>query len=60
VLASLVLAQNSLEQEILAPVSARTIGVGKSWYAVTNTAELANSHTAAVWCWLEQVASGSS
>jgi LysR family transcriptional regulator, glycine cleavage system transcriptional activator len=51
VLASLALAQGAIEEGGLAPVGGRVMDTGKSWFAVTNDAELANLHTAAVWLW---------
>lgn len=57
-LASVALAQAALDDGTLVPVSAREIESGKSWYAVTNAEELENSHTAAVWRWLDQLSAG--
>jgi LysR family transcriptional regulator, glycine cleavage system transcriptional activator len=56
VLASLALAQGAIEEGRLAPIGARALGSGKSWFAVTNAGELENPHTAAVWQWMEGVA----
>ena len=52
-LASLALAQGALEAGRLARVGSRDLLSGKSWFAVTNAAELENPHTASVWKWLE-------
>jgi LysR family transcriptional regulator, glycine cleavage system transcriptional activator len=54
-LASLALGQKALEKGSLATVGSRSLNSGKSWYAVTNTEELENPHTEAVWRWLEIV-----
>jgi LysR family transcriptional regulator, glycine cleavage system transcriptional activator len=53
VLASLALAEAAIEDGRLAPISARALSLGKSWFAVTNAGELENPHTAAVWRWME-------
>jgi LysR family transcriptional regulator, glycine cleavage system transcriptional activator len=56
VLASLALAQTAIEDGRLAPIGARALSSGKSWFAMTNAGELENPHTAAVWRWMEGVA----
>jgi LysR family transcriptional regulator, glycine cleavage system transcriptional activator len=53
VLASIALAQGAIEAGGLAAVGERTLGAGKSWFAVTNAEELENLQTASVWRWLE-------
>ena len=52
-LASLALAEGALEEGRLLRVGSRTLSSGKSWFAVTNAAELQNAHTASVWDWFE-------
>jgi LysR family transcriptional regulator, glycine cleavage system transcriptional activator len=55
VLASLALAEGALENGRLVAVGPRNLNTGKAWFAVTNAGELENTHTAAVWRWMENV-----
>jgi DNA-binding transcriptional LysR family regulator len=56
ILASLALAEASIDRRSLVPISSRTFDTGRSWIALTNAGELENRYTASVWRWLERVA----